>query len=110
MVTFKKTDPLYVFDCPTRTREDAGRAEDPWFSVYMHLMDATHLLTIGYDAADQGDFAYFTGVILQTSTSRTPPLRSSRTRRRSVRAARAPRRSPTTRLQLLAPKNLLAIR
>jgi hypothetical protein len=31
----------------------------------MHMLDAKHLLTIGYDAADQGDFAYFTGVLLQ---------------------------------------------
>ena len=32
----------------------------------MHKMDATHLLTIGYDASDQGSFAWFTGVALQT--------------------------------------------
>ncbi len=31
----------------------------------MHMMDDTHLLTIGYDADDQGSFAWFQGVMLQ---------------------------------------------
>ena len=31
----------------------------------MHMMDSTHLLTIGYDADDQGSFAWFTGVMFQ---------------------------------------------
>ena len=66
VVTFKKTDPLYTFDLsrPTRPRI-AGELKIPGFSTYMHFLDPTHLLTIGYDAADQGSFAYFTGVLLQ---------------------------------------------
>ena len=34
-----------------------------------------HLLTIGYDADDQGTFAYFTGMLLQifSCTEETPP-------------------------------------
>ena len=66
MVTFKKTDPLYVFDlgAPTAPRV-LGELKIPGFSTYMHLMDETHLLTIGYDAADHDSFAYFTGVLLQ---------------------------------------------
>jgi hypothetical protein len=31
----------------------------------MHFMDPTHLLTIGFDADDQGSFAWFTGIMLQ---------------------------------------------
>ena len=66
IVTFKKTDPLYVFDlgnpiAPAIT----GELKIPGFSTYMHMMDASHLLTIGYDADDQGSFAWFTGVRLQ---------------------------------------------
>jgi hypothetical protein len=31
----------------------------------MHILDEDHLLTMGYDADDQGDFAYFQGLQLQ---------------------------------------------
>ncbi len=66
MVTFKKTDPLYVFDLSLPTSPIVlGELKIPGFSTYMHLMDDTHLLTIGYDAADHDSFAYFTGVLLQ---------------------------------------------
>lgn len=66
VVTFKKTDPLFVFDLsnPQAPRVEA-ELKIPGFSTYMHRMDANHLLTIGYDADDQGNFAYFTGVLLQ---------------------------------------------
>lgn len=66
VVTFKKTDPLFVFDLsnPTNPRT-LGELKIPGFSTYMHMLDATHLLTIGYDADDHGDFAYFDGVMLQ---------------------------------------------
>jgi Beta propeller domain len=66
VVTFKKTDPLFVFDLtdPRAPRVEA-ELKIPGFSTYMHRMDRNHLLTIGYDAADQGNFAYFTGVLLQ---------------------------------------------
>lgn len=66
VVTFKKTDPLFVFDL---SKADApkirGELKIPGFSTYMHLMDDSHLLTIGYDADDQGSFAWFQGVQLQ---------------------------------------------
>jgi len=66
IVTFKKTDPLFVFDLKDpRAPKTVGELKIPGFSTYIHMMDATHLLTIGYDAADQGDFAYFTGILLQ---------------------------------------------
>jgi len=66
VVTFKKTDPLYVFDLadPHQPRE-LGELQIPGFSTYMHLLDDTHLLTIGYNANDEGSFAWFDGVLLQ---------------------------------------------
>jgi hypothetical protein len=66
VVTFKKTDPLFVFDLanPYAPRVLA-ELKIPGFSTYMHMMDENHLLTIGYDADDQGDFAWFSGVMLQ---------------------------------------------
>jgi hypothetical protein len=66
MVTFKKTDPLFVFDLSDPENPMArGELKIPGYSTYMHLMDDEHLLTIGYDAEDQGSFAWFQGVQLQ---------------------------------------------
>ena len=58
----------------------------------MHLMDDNHLLTIGYDADDQGSFAYFTGVLLQIFDVSDPKNPRLAHKRSSARAARAPRR------------------
>jgi Beta propeller domain len=66
IVTFKKTDPLFVLDLATPAEPRVlSELKIPGFSTYMHLMGPDHLLTIGYDADDQGDFAWFTGVLLQ---------------------------------------------
>ncbi|MDH3624951.1 MAG: beta-propeller domain-containing protein [Myxococcales bacterium] len=66
IVTFKKTDPLFVFDLSeANAPKIRGELKIPGFSTYMHLMDDNHLLTIGYDADDQGSFAWFQGVQLQ---------------------------------------------
>jgi hypothetical protein len=66
IVTFKKTDPLFVLDLSDPLNPAiAGEVMIPGFSTYMHMMDDTHLLTIGYDAEDHGSFAYFQGVELQ---------------------------------------------
>lgn len=66
LVTFKKTDPLFVIDLSDPTNPVIkGELKIPGFSTYMHLMDETHLLSIGYDASDQGSFAWFTGIQLQ---------------------------------------------
>jgi uncharacterized secreted protein with C-terminal beta-propeller domain len=66
VVTFKKTDPLFVMDLfqPTHPRI-LGELKIPGFSTYMHRIDPDHLLSIGFDANDHGSFAYFDGVILQ---------------------------------------------
>ena len=75
VVTFKKTDPLFVLDLK---RPDApkllGELKIPGFSTYMHRIDDNHLLSIGFDANDHGSFAYFDGVILQLFDV-TNPLR-----------------------------------
>lgn len=66
VVTFKKTDPLFAFDFSDPENPFVqGELKIPGYSTYMHLMDKSHLLTIGYDAEDQGDFAYFQGIMLQ---------------------------------------------
>jgi len=66
VVTFKKTDPLFVIDLANPAAPYvAGELHIPGFSTYMHPMDENHLLTIGYDAEDQGDFAWFSGIQLQ---------------------------------------------
>lgn len=76
IVTFKKTDPLFVLDLydPSRPRI-LGELKIPGYSTYMHRIDANHLLSIGFDADEKGDFAYFNGVILQLFdvTSATDP-------------------------------------
>ncbi|WP_437755717.1 beta-propeller domain-containing protein [Sorangium sp. So ce1389] len=66
VVTFKKTDPLYTLDfsLPEAPRV-RGELKIPGFSTYMHMIDAGHVMSIGYDADDQGDFAYFQGIMLQ---------------------------------------------
>jgi uncharacterized secreted protein with C-terminal beta-propeller domain len=66
VVTFKKTDPLFTFDLSNPTNPQLlGELKIPGFSTYMHMLDETHLLTIGYDADDHDSFAYFDGVMLQ---------------------------------------------
>ena len=66
IVTFKKTDPLFVFDLADPYKPAvAGELKIPGFSTYMHRMDDNHLLTIGYDAEDYGEYALFQGILLQ---------------------------------------------
>lgn len=73
VVTFKKTDPLFVIDLYDPSRPAIlGELKIPGFSTYMHRIDPDHLLSIGFDANDHGDFAYFDGVILQLFDVRNP--------------------------------------
>jgi uncharacterized secreted protein with C-terminal beta-propeller domain len=66
VVTFKKTDPLFVLNLADPSAPTVeGELKIPGFSTYMHLMDEDHLLTMGYDADDQGAFAWFQGIQLQ---------------------------------------------
>lgn len=66
IVTFKKTDPLFVLDLSNpKQPEIAGELKIPGYSTYMHPLDDKHLLTIGYDAIDNGRVAFFQGIMLQ---------------------------------------------
>ena len=66
IVTFKKTDPLFVLDLGQPAAPAIlGELKIPGFSTYLHRIDPTHLLSIGFDANDHGSFAFFDGVILQ---------------------------------------------
>jgi uncharacterized secreted protein with C-terminal beta-propeller domain len=73
VVTFKKTDPLFVMDLYQPAHPKIlGELKIPGFSTYMHRIDRDHLLSIGFDANDHGDFAYFDGVILQLFDVKSP--------------------------------------
>ncbi len=66
VVTFKKTDPLFVFDLTDATQpKTLGELQIPGFSTYMQRLDANHLLAIGFTADDQGSFAFFNGIQIQ---------------------------------------------
>jgi uncharacterized secreted protein with C-terminal beta-propeller domain len=73
VVTFKKTDPLFVVDLYQPAHPKIlGELKIPGFSTYIHRLDPDHLLSIGFDANDHGDFAYFDGVILQLFDVKNP--------------------------------------
>ena len=73
VVTFKKTDPLFVLDLSSPDRPRIlGELKIPGFSTYMHRLDPSHLLSIGFDANDHGRFAYFDGLLLQLFDVSTP--------------------------------------
>jgi hypothetical protein len=66
VVTFKEIDPLFVFDLvDARNPTLMGELLIPGFSTYMHPLDKTHLLALGFTADDQGSFAYFSGIQIQ---------------------------------------------
>jgi hypothetical protein len=66
VVTFKKTDPLFVFDLSDATKPTLlGELQIPGFSTYMQPLDANHLLAIGFTADDMGSFAWFNGIQIQ---------------------------------------------
>lgn len=73
VVTFKKTDPLFVMDLYDPARPKIlGELKIPGFSTYLHRIDPEHLLSIGFDAEDHDSFAYFDGVILQLFDVKNP--------------------------------------
>lgn len=78
VVTFKKTDPLFAIDVsvPTSPRI-LGELKIPGFSTYMHPLNEQRLIGLGFDAADQGDFAYYQGLQLSLFDT-TNPLQLNR--------------------------------
>jgi predicted small secreted protein len=73
VVTFRQTDPLFVFDLTNpATPVKLGELKIPGFSEYMQPIDGNHLLTIGKDANEQGRV---TGLAIQLFdvTNKTQP-------------------------------------
>jgi inhibitor of cysteine peptidase len=67
LVTFKKTDPLFVIDLSQPSNPMVlGELVIPGYSDYLHPYDETHLIGVGKEAVDSGqyDFAYYQGVKL----------------------------------------------
>jgi inhibitor of cysteine peptidase len=65
LVTFKKTDPLFVIDFSNpQNPEVLGELKISGYSDYLHPYDATHLIGIGKAAVDaEGeDFAWYQGI------------------------------------------------
>ncbi|TET91714.1 MAG: hypothetical protein E3J35_01365 [Methanomassiliicoccales archaeon] len=65
LVTFKKIDPFFVIDLknPFFPRV-LGELKIPGYSDYLHPIDDRHVIGIGKDTHDMGDFAWFQGVKL----------------------------------------------
>lgn len=111
VVTFKKTDPLFVLDLhDLNSPRVRGELIVPGFSTYMQLMDPSHLLTIGYDAEDQGDFAWFQGLQLQIFDV-GDAARPSLSHREVIGTRGSSSEAATNHLAFnyFAPKNLLAL-
>jgi inhibitor of cysteine peptidase len=67
LVTFKKTDPLFVIDLSQPTNPSVlGELKIPGYSDYLHPYDESHLIGVGKETveAEQGDFAWYQGVKL----------------------------------------------
>jgi uncharacterized secreted protein with C-terminal beta-propeller domain len=67
LVTFQKTDPLFVIDLSQpQNPKVLGELVMPGYSDYLHPYDATHLIGIGKDAvsSEQGNFAWYQGLKL----------------------------------------------
>lgn len=65
LVTFKRIDPLFTMDLsdPTNPRI-VGELKVPGYSDHIQMMDENHLLTIGKDVKDDGQWAWMQGVQL----------------------------------------------
>jgi inhibitor of cysteine peptidase len=63
LVTFKQVDPLFVIDLsdPNHPRE-LGYLKVTGYSDYLHPYDETHIVGIGKETTDAGEFAWYQGV------------------------------------------------
>ena len=66
LVTFQRTDPLFVIDLSQPTNPKLlGELIIPGYSDYLHPLDETHLIGLGKDAvASEGNFAWYLGLKL----------------------------------------------
>ncbi len=65
LVTFKKIDPLFVIDlAEPENPKVLGELKIPGYSDYLHPLDDNHLIGIGKDTQDMGNFAWYQGLKL----------------------------------------------
>jgi len=65
LVTFEKTDPLFVIDLSDPSNPQVlGELKISGYSNYLHPYDENHLIGIGKEAveAEEGDFAWYQGI------------------------------------------------
>jgi len=65
LVTFKKTDPLFVINLTDPTDPEVlGELKIPGYSDYLHPYDETHLIGVGKETveAEEGSFAWYQGI------------------------------------------------
>lgn len=65
LVTFRRVDPLFTLDLADPTQPKiVGELKVPGYSDHIQLLDENHLLTIGKDAKEDGEWAWVQGVQL----------------------------------------------
>jgi uncharacterized secreted protein with C-terminal beta-propeller domain len=65
LVTFQKTDPLFVIDLSNATSPTVlGQLKIPGYSDYLHPYDETHIIGVGKETveAEEGYFAWYQGI------------------------------------------------
>jgi len=63
LVTFKQVDPLFVIDLKDPYNpEKLGYLKVTGYSNYLHPYDETHIIGIGKETTDAGEFAWYQGV------------------------------------------------
>jgi inhibitor of cysteine peptidase len=63
LVTFKQVDPLFVIDLSDPYHpEELGYLKVTGYSDYLHPYDENHLIGIGKETTDAGEFAWYQGV------------------------------------------------
>jgi len=63
LVTFKKTDPLFVIDLQDPYNPEVlGELKITGYSDYLHPYDENHIIGTGKETTDEGEFAWYQGV------------------------------------------------
>jgi inhibitor of cysteine peptidase len=63
LVTFKQVDPLFVIDLSDPNNpEELGYLKVTGYSDYLHPYDENHIIGIGKETTDAGEFAWYQGV------------------------------------------------
>jgi Beta propeller domain/Dockerin type I domain len=78
-VTFRRIDPLFVFNLsdPTNPKIE-GELKLPGYSQYLHIIDSNHLLGIGRDADENtGLFGSLQVSLFDVSDTKSPKLKSN---------------------------------